>query len=240
MKKLLITTLILGTVSLNAQFYSEIKTGAVINQKADIAYKTGFQGTLECGYKYNTWRTGFELLFNQYRPNPQKIEANVADGPGPDDGIYNIYTYINDGTRHIYKPCHFRNIAAMCNVYYDYTINDKWAAYIGCGLGVFHMKYRYTYKESRELLPGEEEKPTKTYQFSKTFLAAQFLLGVSYSINEHWQISMGYRCLKAENGFMPRANKKNILIDRDKGIPRIKSIETPFMHTLECGLRYSF
>ena len=61
MKKLLITTLILGTVSLNAQFYSEIKTGAVINQKADIAYKTGFQGTLECGYKYNTWRTGFEL-----------------------------------------------------------------------------------------------------------------------------------------------------------------------------------
>lgn len=216
MKKLLISTLILGTASLNAQFYSEIKTGAVINQKADIAYKTGFQGALECGYKYNTWRAGFELLFNQYRP--QKIEDD-ADNEFK-DAIYNF----DDRS---FKACRFRNIAAMCNIYYDYTINEKWSTYIGCGLGALHMQYRFN---------GDLGADPKDYQFSKTFLAAQVLLGISYSINEHWQVSMGYRCLKAENGFMPRANKRG-------EIPQVmykKPIKTPFMHTLECGLRYNF
>lgn len=218
MKKLLISTVVLGAASLNAQFYSEIKTGAVISQKADLAYKTGFQGSLECGYKYNTWRTGFELLFNQY--SPQKIE----DGA---DNIFQdaIYNFEN----HSFKSCRFRNVAAMCNVYYDYTINEKWSTYIGCGFGALHMQYRF----NGDLLldPG-----FKAHQFSKTLLTAQVLLGVSYSINEHWQVSMGYRCLKAENGFMPRANKRGVINEN----AYIKPIKTPFMHTLECGLRYNF
>ena len=96
--------------------------------------------------------------------------------------------------------------------------------YVGCGLGVTRLNYRFINEDQNWMVLN------KTYTQDKYLLAAQLMCGMSYALNDHWSVSLGYRCMKMEK------IKYNTIEDEDLW----PSLKTPLLHSMEVGLRYSF
>lgn len=139
---------------------------------------------------------------------------------GKTDGVYNatIFNCEDD----IYSNGKFKVLAALLNAYYDHKIQDNLSAYIGVGFGISNVKYHFY----------EQEVWHKDFNLSKNALCGQVMTGVTYAINSNWALSLGYRCMKTETVYYSHP-------DFEAGADII-SLKTPFLHSLELGLRYSF
>jgi opacity protein-like surface antigen len=143
-------------------------------------------------------------------------------------------------------------LTGMINVFYDYAMTDAWSVYAGIGLGVARVNYTvktgtsdpdkavviaratkaghdFTQAEARAALAGVDfstilpaDKIVKT-EHSKTVFAWQLMAGVGYEFNENWKLTLGYKLF----------NTAKVKLDDTK-------IKTPFNHTAEVGLTYSF
>lgn len=73
---------------------------------------------------------------------------------------------------------HFRlyKHSFMANAYFDYLTCTPWTPYVGAGLGVSYLKADF----------GEIAKSTYN-------LAWQVMGGITYDINSHWTLDLGYR-----------------------------------------------
>jgi opacity protein-like surface antigen len=146
-------------------------------------------------------------------------------------------------------------LTGMVNVFYDYAMTDAWSLYAGVGLGV--ARVNYTVKSGNSdpdkavilrgdagnhafpvntitdtvmqkgystLLPADKIIKTEA---SKTVFAWQLMAGVGYEFNENWKLTLGYKL------FNTAKVKQNIA-------GKEYEIKTPFNHTAEVGLTYTF
>ena len=146
-------------------------------------------------------------------------------------------------------------LTGMVNVFYDYAMTDAWSIYGGVGLGVARVSCTVKTGSSdpnkavilagdagdrlfpvntitdavmqkgyETLLPAD--KLIKT-EHSKTVFAWQLMAGVGYEFNENWKLTLGYKLFNTAKVKQTFAGKEY-------------KIKTPFNHTLEAGLTYTF
>jgi opacity protein-like surface antigen len=142
-------------------------------------------------------------------------------------------------------------LTGMFNVCYDYAMTDAWSIYGGFGLGVARVNYTVTEGHNSgtkliaaraaaggaydaaagkalvlEALPNFVTDLHKT-EYSKTVFAWQLMAGVGYEFNENWKLTLGYKLFNTAKVKQTFAGKEY-------------KIKTPFNHTAEVGLTYSF
>ena len=146
-------------------------------------------------------------------------------------------------------------LTGMVNVFYDYAMTHAWSIYGGVGLGAARVSYTVKQGSSdpdkavilkgdvgnrafpvdtitdaviqkgySALLPADEL--TKT-EHSKTVFAWQLMAGVGYEFNENWKLTLGYKLFNTAKVKQTFAGKEY-------------KIKTPFNHTTEVGLTYTF
>ena len=172
-------------------------------------------------------------------------------------GAQQDHWYLKDITR--LEMTKLTALTGMVNVFYDYAMTEAWSVYAGIGLGVARVAYtvqsRY-FKDVHDmncaltaLAPGgaadakladlpaavktaynnalgtifNNVNDVKT-EHSKTVFAWQLMAGVGYEFNENWKLTLGYKLF----------NTAKVKVFGDE------KIKTPFNHTLEAGLTYSF
>ena len=118
-----------------------------------------------------------------------------------------------------YQNARFTALSSMLNVYYDFKLQDQVLFYIGAGCGLVRLKYHFYSDVFRN-----------NYDLVKYAFASQVMAGVCYEISSNWALSMGYRCMKTET----------VVFSHDDWNDDIKPLKTPYMHSLEFGLRYQF
>lgn len=213
-------SLILGLSSsllISAPLYIELKTGVCLPQKADeISYKKAPTINVELGYKLtNKWRFGLQVGFVQY------INKQVKDGTKHRGDIFNH-------NKTDFSNCRFTAITNVANIYYDYEIKENLGIYCGLGAGVARLKYHFY--DNGDIFGGGNI----GYNCSKNVWCVQIMAGITYDINDHWALSLGYRCMKMEN--VKFKNEEIEVVAADA----LKPLKTPYLHSLELGLRYSF
>ena len=143
-------------------------------------------------------------------------------------------------------------LTGMVNVFYDYAMTEAWSVYAGIGLGVARVAYTVqtrSFKGVKDLdcnttvapgagqpLPDAVETAYKgaldtifnnvndvKTENSKTVFAWQLMAGVGYEFNENWKLTLGYKLF----------NTAKVKLGDTK-------IKTPFNHTAELGLVYTF
>ena len=145
-------------------------------------------------------------------------------------------------------------LTGMLNVCYDYAMTDAWSIYAGVGLGVARVNLTVRQAISKEgsskviddvagaaalavaaakakvlaALPTffDAKDITKT-ELSKTVFAWQLMAGVGYEFNENWKLTLGYKLFNTAKVKQTFAGKEY-------------KIKTPFNHTAELGLTYTF
>ena len=146
-------------------------------------------------------------------------------------------------------------LTGMLNVCYDYAVSDGFSVYGGLGLGVARVSYivktgnsdpdkavilngdagnhnfpvdtitdAVMQKGYETLLPAD--KLIKN-ELSKTAFAWQLMAGVGYEFSENWKLTLGYKLFNTAKVKQTFAGKEY-------------KIKTPFNHTLEAGLTYTF
>ena len=162
--------------------------------------------------------------------------------------------YLHDVTRT--EVTKLNALTGMVNVCYDYAMTEAWSIYAGLGLGVAKVSYTLqtrSFKGVENLgcnaiavpgvghpLPDAVKTAYKTAlgtifnnvddvktELSKTVFAWQLMAGVGYEFNENWKLTFGYKL------FNTAKVKQNIAGKEYK-------IKTPFNHTAELGLTYTF
>ena len=146
-------------------------------------------------------------------------------------------------------------LSGMFNVCYDYAMTDAWSIYGGVGLGVARVNYTVTegrnngakllavkvagggaadaYNEATgkplvlKALPGFLDGKLHKTEYSKTVFAWQLMAGVGYEFNENWKLTLGYKLFNTAKVKQTFAGKEY-------------KIKTPFNHTAELGLTYTF
>ena len=142
-------------------------------------------------------------------------------------------------------------LTGMFNVCYDYAMTDAWSLYAGLGLGVARVNYTVTegrnagakvvaadaaanvYTEAMakqfvlKALPGFLDGKLHKTEYSKTVFAWQLMAGVGYEFNENWKLTLGYKLFNTAKVKQTFAGKEY-------------KIKTPFNHTAELGLTYTF
>ncbi len=109
---------------------------------------------------------------------------------------------------------HFRlyKHSYMANVYFDYLTCTPWTPYVGAGMGVSYLKADF----------GTTAKSVHT-------LGWQVMAGLTYDINSHWALDLGYRY--ADNGRIRKVWFQNDLM---------KTKITSREHDILFGVRYAF
>ena len=142
-------------------------------------------------------------------------------------------------------------LSGMFNVCYDYAMTDAWSLYAGLGLGVARVNYTVTEgtNSGAKLIaasvagPYNAEAAAKPLvlknlpaflngklhktEYSKTVFAWQLMAGVGYEFNENWKLTLGYKLFNTAKVKQTFAGKEY-------------KIKTPFNHTAELGLTYTF
>ena len=191
--------------------YVELKSGICIPQERQgMHYKKAPCFSVEYGLSWSAWRLGLQLGYVKYE------NKDVPLGELHDT----VFGY------HEYKDKKFTAIAYMANLYYSWHWCSNLDLYVGCGLGVVRLNYRFR-NTNGDLMEMEMD---GVYNQDKYLLAAQLMCGVSYALSDHWSVSFGYRCMKIEK-------VKYNEIEEPVLWP---SLKTPLLHSLEVGLRYSF
>ena len=151
-------------------------------------------------------------------------------------------------------------LSGMLNICYDYAMTEAWSIYAGVGLGVARVNLEVLQKRDltaravgvngadmpfgndaekqairdlavkvlndKDVLNAMRKDASKT-ELSKTVFAWQLMAGVGYEFNENWKLTLGYKL------FNTAKVKQNIAGKEYK-------IKTPFNHTAELGLTYTF
>ena len=144
-------------------------------------------------------------------------------------------------------------LSGMFNVCYDYAMTDAWSLYAGLGLGVARVNYTVTEGTNSgakliaaranaggtyateaaakpvvlKALPGFLDGKLHKTEYSKTVFAWQVMAGVGYEFNENWKLTFGYKLFNTAKVKQTFAGKEY-------------KIKTPFNHTAEVGLTYTF
>ncbi len=149
-----------------------------------------------------------------------------------------------------FKLSKINTLSGMLNVCYDYAMTEAWSIYAGIGLGA--AKISYTIETSTgntgenanndvaidgvanglavatvAALKDRVGKNLVKSEHSKTVFAWQLMAGVGYEFNENWKLTLGYKL------FNTAKVKQNVAGKEYK-------IKTPFNHTAEVGLTYTF
>ena len=184
---------------------------------------------------YNAWATGGGV---------------VVDG----HAIANTHRALVLKNVSYFNPEKLTALTGMLNVCYDYAMTDAWSIYAGVGLGVARVNLTARQAISKEgsskviddivanaALSVEAAKAkvlaalptffdakdiTKT-EYSKTVFAWQLMAGVGYEFNENWKLTLGYKLFNTAKVKQTFAGKEY-------------KIKTPFNHTAELGLTYTF
>ena len=243
--------------------FASLKGGyAFLGKRNDIKYKGGFAGAVELGVSYDAWRLGLELGYKSNKIKEVGASAygikNLADvtpaavagitaGKGFVNGYEVSVTSTNPGVNNWFftasKISKINVLSGMLNVCYDYAMTEAWSIYAGLGLGV--SKVSYTREANKTLVDstnnaalaaGKLALATITAiknhlgqgdfvksELSKTVFAWQLMAGVGYEFNENWKLTLGYKLF----------NTAKVKFGDAK-------IKTPFNHTAEVGLTYTF
>ena len=212
-KQLAIASLITLAFSLKADVYTEIKTGVCFRtkEKEMVSFKTAPLISAEVGYKINNWRFGFQVSYLKQKANGYEVGENAFNVISP-SAIHKRFT----------------TLSFMVNTYYDYQLKDNFSIYLGAGCGVVRARYSFSNNDPADFIPDGR------YSMKKHALAVQVMTGIAYDVNEHWTLSLGYRCMRMES--IKFHHKEIEDIDPDF----IPSLKTPYLHSLELGLRYRF
>lgn len=119
-----------------------------------------------------------------------------------------------------YQNARFTALSSMLNVYYGFKLQDRVLLYVGVGCGFVRLKYHFY----------DNNVFNANYDLVKYAFAGQLMAGVCYELSSDWSLSMGYRCMKTET----------VTFSHDDWNAAIKPLKTPYMHSLEFGLRYQF
>ncbi len=119
--------------------------------------------------------------------------------------------------------CKFKTLSTMFNVYYDYSLTEECFVYVGVGLGAASVKYALDGNQA----PFQLQANFKD-EAGRIVFAWQAMAGIGYDINNNWTVTAGYRCF----------NTMKVKVSEYNGTETKK--KSPFVHTLELGLRYSF
>ena len=191
--------------------YVELKAGYCVPRKKDgVSYKSAPLLNGEIGIHYNNWRLGFQLGFIQYE---NKEVKDVA-------AKHHVTIFNHDGDD--YQNARFTALSSMLNVYYDFKLQEQVSLYVGAGCGLVRLKYHFY----------DNNASSMNYDLVKYAFAGQLMAGVCYELSSNWSLSMGYRCMKTESVTF---SHDDFLFGTD-----IKPLKTPYMHSLEFGLRYQF
>ena len=152
-------------------------------------------------------------------------------------------------------------MTGMINVFYDYAMTDAWSLYAGVGLGAARVNLTVSERNSGvttgakkigaevprnagaaqitvadakkavlaalpKFFDGNNAAWNKT-EHSKTVFAWQLMAGVGYEFNENWKLTLGYKLFNTAKVKQTFAGKEY-------------KIKTPFNHTAELGLTYTF
>ena len=138
----------------------------------------------------------------------------------------------------------YRNILLMANLIYNVPTQGKLAPYIGGGLGVNSVKFSAKYKDNRK---GSSSVATLSSQNnfkskSKSALAVQGILGLSYSLTEMVDITTDYRMTWTGGSITTKYE--------EDGATRLRGInyknedklvtDIPIAHRLQAGIRFRF
>ncbi|MGX8716431.1 MAG: outer membrane protein [bacterium] len=190
--------------------YVELRSGVCMPQERDgVHYKKAPCLSAEYGFSWDSWRLGLQIDYAKYKIN--RVEGATHQGR-----VFDLVMSENP---------RFTSISAMINLYYDWKLCEKAKLHVGCGLGMSRLNYRFGDK-----LGVMNQGNHKVYNQDKYLLVAQVMCGVAYDLNDHWSVSLGYRCMKMETV------KYNTIHNADIW----PSLKTPFLHSLEVGLRYNF
>lgn len=218
MKKVIIGSLLswfglVSWVSCATGSYIELKSGLCVPQeKAGVHYKKAPCFSAEWGKAWDAWRLGLQVGYTRY-------DIKNADQNSNKHGtVFDVDVDEVANSR-------FMALSVMANLYRDWHLCEKTTLYLGCGLGVVRLNYHFL--DINDILGRGFG---KSYDQDKCLFAMQLLCGVAYDLNEHWSVSLGYRCMKMESV------KYNMVGNWDLW----PSLKTPFLHALEVGLRYNF
>ena len=232
--------------------YAGLKAGyAFLGKRNGIKYKGGFAGAVELGISYDAWRLGLELGYKQNKV--KEINGrDITKGSPNNLGNYGkdalahwgmFATKNGDGKYDVFfaKVDRINALTGMVNVYYDYAMTENWSLYAGVGLGVAKVSYRINERTSTKVADDLQDATvnakfnladndfkklvgsSKT-ELSKTVFAWQLMAGVGYEFNENWKLTLGYKLF----------NTAKVKVFGDE------KIKTPFNHTAEVGLIYTF
>ena len=140
-------------------------------------------------------------------------------------------------------------LTGMVNVCYDYAMTEAWSIYAGLGLGVAKVSYVFDRMLKNQIvdlncaaegvanplraavktaavnaLNTEANSVGIKTELSKTVFAWQLMAGVGYEFNANWKLTLGYKLF----------NTAKVKLFGDT------KIKTPFNHTAEVGLTYTF
>ena len=232
--------------------YASLKGGyAFLGKRNDIKYKGGFAGAVELGVSYDAWRLGLELGYKQNKVKEitkGDVDTSTWTTTNTDAIAFCNHSFMapyKDGEGHydvhFVKFDRISALTGMVNVFYDYPMTEAWSLYAGVGLGVARVSYRVnevahakadsldanTIKTAFDQTNTNFKKllwsDIKT-EISKTVFAWQLMAGVGYEFNENWKLTLGYKLF----------NTAKVKVFGDK------KIKTPFNHTAELGLTYTF
>ena len=99
--------------------------------------------------------------------------------------------------------------SGMANIYFDYLTCTPWTPYVGAGMGVSYLKV-----------------DNGDYARSGYRLAWQVMGGMTYDINSHWALDLGYRY----------ADLGRIRVAKDDLTTKVSARD----HEIMFGVRYSF
>lgn len=250
--------------------YASLKGGyAFLGKRDGFKYKGGFAGAVELGVSYDAWRMGLELgyksnkvkeytgkgAFEGWLLQGKIATADMATMMAARD--YSIFKYtgataaaadLEQNHWYLKDAIHISKINAltgMVNVFYDYAMTEAWSCYAGVGLGVAKVAITVDKSSNRidldcngtasaAVLPANVQaaaaaalkgiSASRKIEFSKTVFAWQVMAGVGYEFNENWKLTLGYKLFNT-------AKVKTL---------GNKEIKTPFNHTIEAGLNYTF
>ena len=246
--------------------YASLKGGyAFLGKRDDFKYKGGFAGAVELGVSYDAWRMGLEL---GYKSNKIKacdgagkdgkwffMGAVKQDAEAGNAGIAHATAYsmykLTGGNWFIKNAMRLSKINAltgMVNVFYDYAMTEAWSCSAGVGFGVAKVSIvcdRYIDGSAHDtgdntaiaagkapstvwtavntVLNADANSKDVKNEFAKTVFAWQVMAGVGYEFNENWKLTLGYKLFNT--------SKMRLF-----GL----SVKSPFNHTVEAGLNYTF
>ena len=110
-----------------------------------------------------------------------------------------------------YEIDHFKlyKRSGMANIYFDYLTCTPWTPYVGAGMGVSYLKV-----------------DNGDYARSGYRLAWQVMGGMTYDINSHWALDLGYRY----------ADLGRVRIANDEAVTKVSARD----HEIMFGARYTF